>query len=122
MFRLRQRGKRERGSLGSRSVYHLQIKLLAVRITQSIYPASDREWQSANDGSPTTNDERPDSSYAQLIGRFQWRSAAAADDSRAIATGQRIANFHGADRAVEQQCGLFGGWRDFRIDLHDDEL
>jgi hypothetical protein len=30
---------------------------LAVRITQSIYPASDREWQSANDGSPTTNDQ-----------------------------------------------------------------
>jgi len=66
------------------------------------------------------NDERPASSHAQLIGRFQWRSAAAADDGRAIATGQRIANFHGADRAVEHDRRLpVRRW--FWSDLHEHE-
>src|SRR5208282_5960851 len=51
---------------------------------------------------------RVSSSHGQFVGRLERRSAAAADDGGAVAAGQRIADFHGADWAVEHHCGLLG--------------
>ena len=47
------------------------------------------------------------SSHAEFVRRLQRRSAAAADDSRAVSAGQRISNFHRADGTV-QGGGLVG--------------
>src|ERR1019366_2053681 len=71
----------------------------------------------------TTNDQRPttDLPHTQLIRGFQRRSAAAADDGRAIAACQRIADFLGADRAVERHGRFLGVWRCSRVDLHEHE-
>src|ERR1700679_3076515 len=40
------------------------------------------------------------SSHAEFVGGLQRRSAAAADDGRAVSAGQRISNFYGTDWAV----------------------
>ena len=52
-----------------------------------------------------------DLSHAQLVGGFEWRTAAAADDSAAITAGQRIGDFHRACRTVEWFWTCFGSHR-----------
>ena len=76
--------------------------------------------RTTNSEQRTANSGRPALPHPQLIRRFQRRSAASADDGRAIAAGQRIADFHGADRAVEHHRGLLG-WRCLRGNLHKHE-
>src|SRR5262249_52451555 len=46
--------------------------------------------------------------HAQLVGGFKWCTAAAADDSAAIAAGQRIGDFHRACRTIEWFWKCFG--------------
>src|SRR5208282_6319634 len=121
-------GAREAGAvfMSSRLVFHPQIKSLVVSRSQSVGRCSlfaDRTHRPCIWGLPTTNDRRLTTalSHAQFIGRFQRGSAAAADDGRAIATGQRIADFRGADRAVENHCGFPCIWRCFWSDFHKHE-
>ena len=59
------------------------------------------------------------SAHCQFIRRFQRRSAASADYSRAIAAGQRIGNFRRTHGTVENHGWLMGFGRGFRSDLHE---
>jgi hypothetical protein len=54
---------------------------------------------------------REELSHAQVFGGFEWRAAFAADDGAAIAADERVKDFGGAFRAVEQfwLWACFGG-------------
>jgi hypothetical protein len=50
--------------------------------------------------------DAPTSSHGQFIRGFERRSATAADYGRAVAARQRVGDFGGANRAVENHCGF----------------
>jgi len=61
-------------------------------------------------------------SHGQFIRIFQRRSTAPADDGGAITARQRIADFHGADGAVQHGRGFPGLRCRFWSELHELEL
>lgn len=58
------------------------------------------------------------SAHRQLVGRLERRAAATADDGTTVAAGERIGNFYGAYRAIQDLGRLLGSGLAFGARVH----